>query len=107
MKEDEDKKPKDKNELLIESIKKRIDDVIIEQLDIKDEDENQVTKDAHFIDDLGADSLDLVELILAFEEEFEDIIEDQIPEEDAEELDTVGKVYDYIIDKAKKAGKFD
>ena len=46
-----------------------------EQLEIKEDDKDQVTGEAHFIDDLGADSLDLVELILAFEEEFESIIE--------------------------------
>ncbi|MEJ2356233.1 MAG: acyl carrier protein, partial [candidate division WOR-3 bacterium] len=55
-------------------------------------DESEVTADAHFIDDLGADSLDTVELILSFEEEF-DI---SIPDEDAEKLETVGKAVEYL-----------
>ena len=46
-------------------------------------------------------------MILAFEEEFDSVIEDQIPEEDAEKLVTVGDVYEYIIEKAKAAGEVD
>ncbi len=91
--------------MTIDEIKKRVNSVIVEQLEIKEE--SQVTDKAHFIDDLGADSLDLVELILAFEEEFDSVIEDQIPEEDAEKLVTVGDVYEYIIEKAKAAGEVD
>lgn len=91
--------------MTIDEIKKRVNSVIVEQLEIKEED--QVTDKAHFIDDLGADSLDLVELILAFEEEFDSIIEDQIPEEDAEKLVTVGDVHEYIISRAKAAGEVD
>lgn len=66
--------------------------IIIEQLGV---DESQVTQDAHFIDDLGADSLDTVELILSFEETF-DI---SIPDEDAENLETVGKAVEYLKEK--------
>ena len=70
----------------------RARDIIVEQLGVNAE---QVTLDAHFIDDLGADSLDAVELIMAFEEEFGAAI----PEEDAARLATVGKVVDYLHSK--------
>ena len=55
-------------------------------------DPNEITDEASFVDDLGADSLDTVELVMAFEEEF-DI---EIPDEDAEKLTTVGKAKDYL-----------
>ncbi len=70
---------------LMDEVKK----IIVEQLGV---DESEVTPEAHFIDDLGADSLDTVELILSFEEAF-DI---SIPDEDAEKLETVGKAVDYL-----------
>ncbi|MFM7841686.1 MAG: acyl carrier protein [Nitrospira sp.] len=57
--------------------------------------ENEVVPDAKFVDDLGADSLDTVELVMAFEEAF-DI---EIPDEDAEKILTVGKAIDYIKEK--------
>ena len=79
------------------TIEERVKSVIAEQLNIKEE---QVTPEASFLDDLGADSLDLVELIMAFEEEFEDVIDGEIPEEDAEKLVTVGDVNKYIAEKA-------
>ena len=66
----------------------RVKDIIVEQLGVNAE---QVTPEASFIDDLGADSLDSVELIMAFEEEFGAAI----PEEDAEKLTTIGKVVDH------------
>ncbi|MBN1695842.1 acyl carrier protein [candidate division WOR-3 bacterium] len=69
----------------------RVKKIIVEQLGV---DESEVTPEAHFIDDLGADSLDTVELILSFEEEF-DI---SIPDEDAEKLETVGKALKYLKD---------
>ncbi|HAV12060.1 MAG TPA: acyl carrier protein, partial [Opitutae bacterium] len=62
--------------------------------------EEQVTPEASFLDDLGADSLDTVELIMAFEEEFSDEIDGEIPESDAEKLQTVGDVIKYITEKA-------
>jgi len=65
--------------------------------------EEQITPAASFLDDLGADSLDTVELIMAFEEEFKDEIKGEIPESDAEKLQTVGQVIDYI--KAKAVAK--
>ncbi|MGQ9610647.1 MAG: acyl carrier protein [bacterium] len=67
----------------------RIKEIIMEQLGV---DEDQITPDASFIDDLGADSLDTVELVMAFEEEF-DV---EIPDEDAEKIRTVQDVIDYL-----------
>ena len=70
----------------------RVREIIVEQLGVNAE---QVTPEASFIDDLGADSLDQVELIMAFEEEFGA----EIPDEDAEKLTTVGAVLDYLKSK--------
>jgi len=70
----------------------RIKEIIIDKLGIE---ENKITNDARFIEDLGADSLDTVELIMQFEEEF-DI---EISDDDAEKLTTVGKSVDYITEK--------
>ncbi len=67
----------------------RVKTIVANQLGV---DEAQVTEDASFIDDLGADSLDTVELIMAFEEEF-DV---EIPDEDAQNIKTVKDVIDYI-----------
>ena len=67
----------------------KIKTIVANQLGV---DEAQVTEDASFIDDLGADSLDTVELIMAFEEEF-DV---EIPDEDAQNIKTVKDVIDYI-----------
>ena len=67
----------------------RIKEIIMEQLGV---DEDQITPEASFIDDLGADSLDTVELVMAFEEEF-DV---EIPDDDAEKIRTVQDVIDYL-----------
>ena len=67
--------------------------IIVEKLGVKPE---EVTHEARFIDDLGADSLDTVELIMALEEKFGV----EVPDEDAEKLTTVGKAIEYINDKA-------
>ena len=67
----------------------KIRTIVVDQLGV---DEDQVTADASFVDDLGADSLDTVELIMAFEEEF-DI---EIPDEEAQKIKTVQDVIDYI-----------
>ena len=67
----------------------RVKKIIREQLNVTDE---QITPEASFIDDLGADSLDQVELVMALEEEFGK----DIPEEEAEKLQTVGSVIEYI-----------
>ncbi len=82
------------------SIEQRVKDIIVSQLNVNEE---QVTPQASFLDDLGADSLDLVELIMAFEEEFKNEIKGEIPEAEAEKLTTVGQVVDYI--KAKSGAK--
>ena len=75
------------SEEILEKVKK----IIVEQLGVAD---TSVTMEASFIDDLGADSLDIVELIMALEEEF-DI---EIPDADAEKVVSVGDVVDYIKD---------
>jgi len=67
----------------------RVKNIVVEELAV---DEDEVTTEASFIDDLGADSLDVVELIMAFEEEFEL----EIPDEDAENIATVKDAVDYI-----------
>jgi acyl carrier protein len=64
-------------------------DIIVDRLGV---DPNEITPEASFVDDLGADSLDTVELVMAFEEEF-DI---EIPDEDAEQLTSVGKAQSYL-----------
>ena len=74
-----------------EEIFEKVKEIIVEQLGVTD---TSVTMEASFIDDLGADSLDIVELIMALEEEF-DI---EIPDADAEKIVTVGDVVDYIKD---------
>jgi acyl carrier protein len=70
------------------SVAERVHSIIVEQLGV---DEKEVTEKASFIDDLGADSLDTVELVMAFEEEFEL----EIPDEDAEEITTVSDAVNY------------
>ncbi|MBE3093147.1 MAG: acyl carrier protein [Chloroflexi bacterium] len=67
----------------------KIKKIIVDQLGV---DESKITEDSSFVDDLGADSLDIVELIMAFEEEF-DI---EIPDEDAEKIKTVGDTVKYL-----------
>ena len=67
----------------------KVTDIIVEQLGV---DPEKVKPEASFIDDLGADSLDIVELIMALEEEFDT----EIPDADAEKVVTVGDVVDYI-----------
>ena len=74
----------------------KITEIIVEQLGVKPE---EVTPEASFVDDLGADSLDTVELVMALEEEFGI----EIPDEDAEKIATVGDAIKYIQEKS--AGK--
>jgi acyl carrier protein len=77
------------------SVEEKVKQIIVEQLGV---DEGQVDASASFVDDLGADSLDIVELVMAFEEAFEL----EIPDEDAEKITTVKDAIDYISAKAKK-----
>ena len=72
----------------------KVKSIIIEQLDVE---EDKVTMDAVIQDDLGADSLDIVDLVMAFEEEF-DV---EIPDEQVENIKTVGDIVKYIEDKAE------
>lgn len=74
-----------------EEVFEKVKGIIVEQLGVSD---TAVTMEASFIDDLGADSLDIVELIMALEEEFDM----EIPDSDAEKVVTVGDVVDYIKD---------
>ena len=67
----------------------KVNSIIVEQLGVKEE---NLKPEASFIDDLGADSLDTVELVMALEEEFDT----EIPDEDAENIKTVKDVYDYV-----------
>ena len=76
------------------SVDERVKQIIVEQLGV---DEAEVTPNASFVDDLGADSLDTVELVMAFEEAFEI----EIPDEDAEKIRTVKDATDYIGQHAK------
>ncbi len=70
-------------------------DIIVEQLHVPPE---KVTEDARYIEDLGADSLDTVELVMAIEEKFGI----EVPDEDAQKLETVGKTITYLEDKLKE-----
>lgn len=74
------------------ALEDKVKEIIVEQLGVNAE---QVTPEASFIEDLGADSLDTVELVMAFEEEFGA----EIPDEDAEKLTTVGGVVEYLKGK--------
>lgn len=76
------------------SIDTRVKEIIVENLGVDGE---KVTADASFVEDLGADSLDTVELVMAFEDEF-DI---EIPDEDAEKLTTVGEAVSYLKNKTE------
>jgi len=71
------------------SVEERVKKIVIDQLGVE---ESQVTKEAKFVEDLGADSLDTVELVMALEEEFKL----EIPDEEAEKITTVGQAVDYI-----------
>ena len=78
------------------SIAEQVKTIVAEQLGVKEE---EVTNDASFVEDLGADSLDTVELVMALEEEFET----EIPDEDAEKIKTVQQAIDYITQRAAAA----
>ncbi len=77
-----------------EELMKKIKSIVSDKLSIGEE---QVTEEASFIDDLGADSLDTVELVMALEDEFNM----DIPDEEAEKLTTVGKAMNYILSNVK------
>ncbi len=77
-----------------DTVEARVKEIIVEELGVE---ADKVTSDASFVDDLGADSLDTVELVMAFEEEFEI----EIPDEDAEQMRTVGDAVSYIKSNAE------
>jgi acyl carrier protein len=77
-------------------VEEKVKNIIVSQLGVN---EDEVTNEASFVDDLGADSLDIVELVMAFEEEFGI----EIPDEEAEKIRTVGEAISYIEEKAKEA----
>ena len=71
------------------TVEERVKKIVVEQLGVKEE---EITNESSFVDDLGADSLDTVELVMALEEEFET----EIPDDDAEKITTVRQAIDYI-----------
>jgi len=78
--------------MFIMSVAEKVKAIIVDQLGVE---EDEVTMEASFVDNLGADSLDIVELVMALEEEF-DL---EIPDEDAEKIRTVGEAIKYIQDR--------
>ncbi len=83
---------------MADSTESKVKDIIVEQLGVNPD---QVNPDAKFIEDLGADSLDTVELVMAFEEEFSI----EVPDEEAEKLQSVGDVISYIDSNNKEGGE--
>jgi len=83
---------KEVSRVKMEEITTRLKEIVMDRLDVEEE---QIKPEASFVEDLGADSLDIVELIMGIEEEF-DI---EIPDEDAEKLTNVGEAMDYIKNK--------
>jgi acyl carrier protein len=80
----------------VSTIEERVKKVVVSQLEIKEE---EATMEASFVDDLGADSLDTVELVMALEEEFDT----EIPDEEAEKIRTIQQAVDYIKKNEVKA----
>ncbi len=78
----------------MENIEQRVKKIVAEQLGVKEE---EIKNESSFVDDLGADSLDTVELVMALEEEFET----EIPDEDAEKITTVQQAIDYVKGNSK------
>jgi acyl carrier protein len=79
---------------MAENVADRVKKIVVEQLGVK---EDEVTNNSSFVDDLGADSLDTVELVMALEEEFEV----EIPDEDAEKITTIEQAITYINENAE------
>ncbi len=80
------------------SVEERVKKIVVEQLGVKEE---EVTNEASFVDDLGADSLDTVELVMALEEEFEI----EIPDEQAEKITTIQEAVEHIESHLKSKGE--
>ena len=79
---------------MADTVEAKVKEIIVDELGVE---ADKVTSDASFVDDLGADSLDTVELVMAFEEEFEI----EISDEDAEQMRTVGDAVSYIMSHAE------
>ena len=78
------------------TVEERVKKIVVEQLGVKEE---EVTNDASFVDDLGADSLDTVELVMALEEEFNT----EIPDEEAEKITTIQEAINYVTSHSANA----
>lgn len=81
----------------VQAIEAKVIEIVSEQMGV---DKSEITRETSFINDLNADSLDTVELVMEFEDEFDM----SIPDEEAEKIQTVGAAIDYIIDIMKKKG---
>ena len=81
---------------MAEEIEQRVIEIVAEQMGV---DKGEITRETSFVNDLNADSLDTVELVMEFEDEFEM----SIPDEEAEKIQTVGQAIDYIKENGKKA----
>ncbi len=80
--------------MTVDEVKSKVYDIIVSKMGVA---KDQITDDSKFTDDLGADSLDTVELVMEFENQFQI----QIPDEDAERISTVKSAVDYIVEKKK------
>jgi len=80
----------------VASVEQRVIDIVAEQLGV---DKEKITRETSFVNDLGADSLDTVELVMELEEEFDT----NIPDDEAEKIQTVGQAIDYIDEHAKSS----
>jgi len=81
----------------VQAIEAKVIEIVSEQMGV---DKSEITRETSFINDLNADSLDTVELVMEFEDEFDM----SIPDEEAEKIQTVGAAIDYIVDIMKKKG---
>ena len=86
------------NEVDVQSIEKKVIEIISEQMGV---DKSEITQETSFINDLNADSLDTVELVMEFEDEFDM----SIPDEEAEKIQTVGAAIDHIVNVIQTKGK--
>ena len=82
----------------VQAIENKVIEIVSEQMGV---DKSEITRETSFINDLNADSLDTVELVMEFEDEFDT----SIPDEEAEKIQTVGAAIDYIISAAKSQGE--
>jgi acyl carrier protein len=86
------------DEIDVEAIEKKVIKIISDQMGV---DESEITREVSFINDLSADSLDIVELVMEFEDEFDM----SIPDEEAENIQTVGAAADYVVNLIKSKSK--